>query len=97
MEHDKDTPSELHALIDRALEMTEERVAKAPAGSMHSMYSSIQNQLRFMKDTIAAGTSASIDDKNRLTLHVIAVRELETSDPQYCDALCNAAYLFKQR
>lgn len=90
-------PSELPALIDRALQMTEERLADAPAGSMHGMYSSIRNQLRFMKDTIAAGTLASIEDKNRLTLHVIAVREFDTSDPDYCGALCNAAYLFKQR
>ena len=91
------SPSELPALVDRALEMTEERLTTAPAGSMHGMYSSIQNQLRFMKETILAGKSASIEDKNRLTLQVIAVRELETTDPEYCDALCNAAYLFKQR
>lgn len=90
-------PSELPALIDRALQMTEERLADAPAGSIHGMYSSIQNQLRFMRDTIAAGKLASIEDKNRLTLHVIAVRELDTTDPEYSGALCNAAYLFKQR
>src|SRR6185369_3667949 len=90
-------PSELPALVDRALQMTEDRLAKAPAGSTHSMYSSIRNQLRFMKETIAAGKSASIEDKNRLTLHVIAVREFEDSDPDYCDALTNAAYLFKNR
>jgi hypothetical protein len=91
------SPSELPALVDRALEMTEERLANAPAGSEHSMFSSIRNQLRFMRDTIAAGKSASIEDKNRLTLHVIAVREFDDTDPEYSDALTNAAYLFKQR
>jgi hypothetical protein len=88
--------AEVGKLVDQAMTMTEQRLADAPAGSVHNMYSSIRNQLRFMRETVDGGGSPTIDEKNRLTLGVIAVREFETSDPDYCDAITLAVFNFKK-
>ncbi|MFN7973520.1 MAG: immunity protein Tsi6 family protein [Acidobacteriota bacterium] len=88
--------SELCALLDRALAMTGERTARIPAGTVEAMLASIGNQLRFMRDTVAAGRAPTVAEKNSLTLGVIAVRELEATDPEYCDAITEAAFLFKK-
>lgn len=90
------TPDQVGALVDTATQMTDARLATAPPGPMHNMFSSIRNQLRYMRETIDAGRKPAIEDLNRLTLHVIAVREFETSDEAYCSALTKAAYHFKQ-
>lgn len=90
------THAHVATLIDTALTMTEERLASLPDGPLQGMFGSIRNQLVFMRDTVAAGGSASIAEKNSLTLGVIAVREFETSDLPYCDAICEAVYQFKK-
>ena len=84
---------ELGKLVDKALAMTLERLNATPP---LPMYSSIKNQLEFMHKTLTSGQSASGTDKARLTLHVIAARELETSDPDYADVLFDATHLFKK-
>lgn len=83
-------------LIETALTMTEERLASTPPGSVQAMFGSIRNQLVFMRDTVAAGHPATVEQRNSLTLGVIAVREFETSDVTYCDAICDAVYQFKK-
>ena len=60
------------------------------------MLGSIQNQLRFMQAAVAAGRTPTIAEKNSLSAGVIAVREFETNDPEYCDALCAAVFAFKK-
>lgn len=89
-------PAEVSARVDAALKMTEARLARLPAGSVRDMLASIRNQLRFMRETIDSGRSPTADEKNRLTLGVIAVRELETNDPDYADAITLAVFDFKQ-
>lgn len=86
----------LLAMIDHALQMTEDRLARTPAGtSVHAMFGSIRAQLRFMRDTAAAGLTPTPETKNRLTLGVIAIREFETTDPEYADALTAAVHRFR--
>jgi hypothetical protein len=87
----------MSTFVDQALAMTEERLARTPAGnSVHNMFSSIKKQLEFMRDTILAGKKPTTEEKNRLTLDTIAVREFESTDEPYCDALTSAAYDFKR-
>jgi hypothetical protein len=91
------SPPPMLATIDKALRMTDERLARIPAGSsVHNMFGSIRAQLEFMRDTVAAGRSPTTDEKNRLTLGVIGVREFENDDPDYSAALADAAYEFKK-
>lgn len=92
---DTDSP-DVAALVATALQLTEERLKGAPAGGpMQAMLSSIRNQLVFMRDTVAAGRSPTIQEKNSLNLHVIAVREFD-DEPDYRSALTNATYYFKK-
>lgn len=91
------SPPPVMDLIDKALRLTEDRLARVPAGTpTHNMFGSIRTQLAFMHDTVAAGRAPTVDDKNRLTLGVIAVREFEDNDPDYCNALTEAVYQFKK-
>lgn len=88
--------AEVAALVERALVMTEERLERVPAGTVHDMFSSIRNQLEFMDRTVAAGSVPTVAEKNSLSLGVIAVREFEATDMAYCDAICDAVYAFKK-
>lgn len=90
------TSSKLATLVETALAMTEERLARAPAGNMQNMFGSIRNQLEFMRHTVVAGAVPTIAEKNSLSLGVIAVREFEASDVVYCDAICDAVFAFKK-
>ena len=82
----------LASQIDKALQMTDDRQRTSPL----PMLSSIRTQLQFMKDTVAAGKAPTTDEKNRLTIGVIAAREFEDSDPDYADALSDAVFEFKK-
>lgn len=82
--------------MGRALAMTEERLGRLPTGTVRDMFSSIRDQLEFMHRTVDAGSVATIAEKNSLSLGVIAVREFETIDVAYCDAICDAVYAFKK-
>jgi len=88
--------AEVAALVEQALAMTEERLGRLPAGSVHDMFSSIRNQLEFMHRTADAGSVPSVAERNSLSLGVIAVREFEITDAAYCDAICDAVYAFEK-
>jgi Tsi6 len=87
--------SQVAASVDRARAMTDERLAAAPPGSVRTMFTSIRDQLESMRQTLASGASPAVDDINRLTLGVVAVREFEATDLVYCDAVCDAVFGFK--
>ncbi len=88
--------AQVATLVETALAMTEERLKGMPAGNVHNMFASIRNQLEYMRHTIAAGAVPTVEDKNRLTLGVIAVREFEADDLVYCDAICDAVFQFRK-
>lgn len=88
------SPARVAELVDNALAMTDERLGPMPAGVARNMLSSIRNQLEFMRRTIAAGAATTVAERNSLTLGVIAVREFETADLAYCDAICDAVAAF---
>lgn len=91
-------PAHAHvaALVGTALTMTEERLATAQAGPARAVFGSIRNQLVFMRDLVADGRSPTTSERNSLSLGVIAVREFETDDLAYCDAICDAVLQFKR-
>ena len=90
------THAQVAALIEAVLTTTEERLAALPAGPTQAMFGSIRNQLLFMRDTLADGRSPTAAEKNNLSLGVIAVREFETNDLAYCDAICDVVFQFTQ-
>lgn len=91
---------ELGSLIEAAQRETDRRLGPTrppPAGAdgVHRMLTSIRAQLDFMAGVVASGSPPTVEQVNRLTLGVIAVREYEADDLAYCDLLCEAVYRFK--
>lgn len=83
-------------VVEYAQVLTDVRIAGTPSGSsVHVMLGSIRAQLSFLADGVAASKPLTIEDVNRLTLGLIAVRELEDTDPEYCDALTFVAFRAK--
>jgi hypothetical protein len=79
-------------VVEHARRLTDARIAGTrPGSSVDAMLQSIRAQLAFLADTVAADRPLTIDEVNRLTLGVIAVREFEVTDPDYCDALTDVA------
>ncbi|MFO0563229.1 MAG: immunity protein Tsi6 family protein [Polyangiales bacterium] len=85
----------LALLIEQCLSETEARIQRLGDATVSSMFHSIRAQLLFMREVVADQQTPSIEDANRLTLGVIAVREFEDTDPAYCDLLCDAAFRFR--
>lgn len=85
----------MQAHVDHALEMTDARLAALPFEA-RAMLSSVRNQLVFMRDVVASGRCPTTAEKNALSLGVIAVRELEDTDPAFCDALTGALFEFRK-
>jgi hypothetical protein len=94
--HQNPIRTKLITAVENALVMTQQRRTGVSDGLTHAMYTSIHNQLQFMHHTVASGAVPTLEEKNRLTLGVIAVREFETPDVEYCDALCNVVFDFKK-
>jgi hypothetical protein len=87
-----DTPSqaELPALVDRGLDLVRDRLQASPD---FSIYLSIQRQLAYLKEIIAASQVLTEEKRASLTLGVYAAREFETSDPDFADVLFKVSYL----
>jgi Tsi6 len=57
------------------------------------VYLSIQRQLEYLRAAVAHAESPDPEKIDSLTLGVYAVREFETSDPDFADVLFNVHYL----
>jgi hypothetical protein len=87
---DTPTQAELPALIETGLRMVRHRIRASPS---FSIYSSIQRQLEYLKETVDAGQIPAAEKRRRLTLGVYAAREFEASDPDFADVLFKVNYL----
>ena len=79
----------LEELIERGLGMTARRRAASPEAAI---YASLQAQLEYLRDVVAAGERPSEEKLDRLTLGLYAAREFEASDPEYADVLFEVSY-----
>ncbi len=87
------TQSELPSLIESGLSMVDERLAASPG---FGLYTSIKNQLEYMKQTVHAGLRPTEGKIDSLTLGIYAAREFETPDPDFASVLFDVEYLFKR-
>jgi hypothetical protein len=87
---DPPAQAELPMLVDEGLRMVRDRLAASPG---FSIYLSIQRQLEYLQETIAAGQVPSDEKLDSLTLGVYAAREFETADPAFADVLFKVNYL----
>lgn len=88
-----DVRMQLAALLERAIPMVEGRLNKAPG---FAPLSSALAQLRKMKADVDANTSPSREERNSITLGVLAAREFETDDLELADTLVKAEYLYNR-
>lgn len=90
---DTPTMAELPGLIQKGLDMVEERLRDSGG---ERIYDSIKAQLTYMKQTVDAKQKPDPAKVDKLLLGVYAAREFETSDPDFADVLFNVEYLFKR-
>jgi len=87
------TATHLADLADLGLSIVGERAARSPG---FPLWTSIQRQLAFIRETVLAGRPPSIEEKQRITLGVLAAREFEDADPELADVLFNVADQFER-
>jgi Tsi6 len=87
---DPPAQAELPVLIEEGLRMVRQRLQASPG---FSIYLSVQRQLSYLKETIAAGQVPTAEKLDSLTLGVYAAREFETPDPDFADVLFKVNYL----
>lgn len=85
--------SELPGLIDKGLEMVEERLRWSGGAGI---YDSIKAQLSYIRSTVQSGEKPEDEKLDKLLLGIYAAREFETSDPEFADVLFDVEYLFKR-
>jgi len=86
-------PEDLPGLLASALATVRGKRAQVPTSSM---YESIEAQLEYMDRTVRAGDRPPIDKLKTINVGLLAVREIEASDPDFADALMRIQYLFEQ-
>lgn len=78
--------------LERARQKTQEALALDPGWSLTN---TIKAQLDFMESCVANGRSPTKEEALRVTLGVIAMRNLEDSCPDYALLLQEVGYAFK--
>ena len=84
----------LLAFLDRAIIMSDERVAKYPA---YAALADVRAQLLAVRQDVARGGPPDGELKRRVRFGYFAARELEDMGPAYAEVLKDAAYLYRQR
>ena len=80
-------------MLEEARLKTQEALAVDPTWSMTN---TIQAQLDFMESCVANGRSPTPEEASRISLGVIAVRNLDDSYPEYSSLLKKLSYAFKR-
>ena len=82
----------LSEIYNLANKMTSERLSESPD---YELYQEIERQLDLRKTRIDSGESLSDDQKDEISIGLIAVREFEETDQEYSEILSKLSYLFK--
>ena len=79
--------------VDNALKIVENNLANMPEDNLMQ---SILAQLKFIKKDLSCGIPGSDNSRrNEIIIGLQAVRELETSFPEFSDLLCEIDYDYK--
>lgn len=61
----------------------------------YGVYIQARDQLQFIENFVTTKTLPNQDQKDIVNIALMAVKELEVSEPDYCDMLCKVDNLFK--
>jgi hypothetical protein len=78
--------------VERALRLTRERRARAPA---FPVYTVVIDQLEYIK-SVFDGTEVDKSKLHRLTIGAIAAKEFETTDSELSEALMDVFFIAEQ-
>lgn len=85
--------SELKNLISKAQKDSEDRLKQH---SKYGPYIHAKSQLAFIKEKIEKPAVVSEEDKKMINIGIMAVKELDASDPEYARLLMKISTRFKE-
>ncbi len=86
------TRSQFKAILQKAEARTEELAKLGPSFKVPAM---IRPQLEFIGEFLKQGKTPASEDRDRITIGVLAVRNFDDSDPEYSTWLKALSYAFK--
>jgi len=84
---------ELNVWIKMGLDLIQKRIDQNPD---FRMLFSVQNQFLLIRQYLQRGMTLPVNDRQRLTLGLLAVREFEDNDPEMAEAMFQVSYLVDQ-
>lgn len=80
-------------LVSKALDITNDKLIKYPE---YGVYIHAKEQLLLIQSFIDKNKSPNHSDKDKINIGLMAVKELESVDPDYCYILCEVDYRFRK-
>jgi len=75
-----------------AKKMTAERLAESPD---YELYIEVDRQLNLINANVESGNTPTDEQKEEISIGLIAVREFEQTDEEFADILGKVSYLYK--
>lgn len=82
----------INLALNIAKNMTIERLSQYPN---YGVYIHAQDQIKFIEELLQKGKVPDQQEKDFVDIALMSVKELDTSEPDYSDVLCELSYLFK--
>jgi len=82
----------LKEVLTVAKQMTAERLAESPD---YELYIEVDRQLKLIKSNVESGNRPTDEQKEEISIGLIAVREFEQTDEEFADILGKVSYLYK--
>jgi hypothetical protein len=84
---------ELKRLVSEAQKETEDRLKQY---SEYGLYIHAKSQLSFIKNKIGKSETVNEEDKKSINIGIMAVKELDASEPEYARLLMKISIKFKE-
>ncbi len=91
--HSTMSPRALETLVHQAQTMVSQRLLTAPN---YGVYTHARDQLQTIATLIDNSLSPTDIQKNEIDIGLMAVKELESTDPELADILCRVDYEFEK-
>lgn len=73
--------------------MTKERLLQFPKYGPHIH---ADQQISFIENALRNGSTPTDQEKDHIDIALMAIRELDATEPDYSNALCELSYYFKK-
>lgn len=80
------------AALENAKAMTQERILKFPN---YGPYIHAKEQIEFIEKVLRKKTCPCEREAKQIDIALMAIKELDATEPEYSDALCQLSFCFK--